>query len=172
MIKKIFRCIYNCIRFIGYPCYRNLLAVTASTTIEKSPKANMKIGKGFRTRRHVEINVRGHAQLSIEENVFLNSGCILTAREKISIGNHTIFGPNVLVYDHDHQIENEKVLENTFVTEAVCIGNNVWIGAGTVILRGSVIEDNCIIAAGSIVKGHIPAGSIYVQKREKTVLSL
>ena len=109
---------------------------------------------------------------SIEENVFLNSGCILTAREKISIGNHTIFGPNVLVYDHDHQIENEKVLENTFVTEAVCIGNNVWIGAGTVILRGSVIEDNCIIAAGSIVKGHIPAGSIYVQKREKTVLSL
>ena len=70
----------------------------------------MKIGKGFRTRRHVEINVRGHAQLSIEENVFLNSGCILTAREKISIGNHTIFGPNVLVYDHDHQIENEKVL--------------------------------------------------------------
>lgn len=172
MIKKIFRCIYNCIRFVGYPCYRNLLAVTVSTIIEKSPKATLKIGKGFRTRRHVEINVRDHAQLCIEENVFLNSGCILTARERISIGKHTIFGPNVLIYDHDHQIENGNILENSFVTEAVSIGKNVWIGAGSVILKGSVIEDDCIIAAGSIVKGHIPAGSIYVQKREKTVLSL
>ena len=55
--------------------------------------------------------------------------------------------------------------------EVVSTGT-VKIGAGSVILKGSVIEDDCIIAAGSIVKGHIPAGSIYVQKREKTVLSL
>lgn len=42
----------------------------------------------------------------------------------------------------------------------------MWIGANTVILRGTVIGDNCVIAAWSIVSGTIPRGTLFVQKRE------
>lgn len=41
------------------------------------------------------------------------------------------------------------------------IGRNVWIGAGCVILPGTVIGDNSVIAAGSVVRGTVPAGELW-----------
>ena len=46
----------------------------------------------------------------------------------------------------------------------ISIGNNVWIGANSVILRGSSIGDGVVIGAGSVVKGSVPAKTIYIQK--------
>ena len=40
---------------------------------------------------------------------------------------------------------------------------------GAVILRGTTIGDNCMIGAGCIVKGDIPANSIVTQKRETVI---
>lgn len=171
MIRKIFRLLYNSIRFVGKPCYRNLLAVATSAKIEKGRKAVLTIGKGFRARRNVEINARA-GRLTIGDGVFFNSGCILTARESITVGENTIFGPNVLVYDHDHKTENGRVLDNQYVCAPVTIGKNVWIGAGTIILKGAEIQDNCVIAAGSVVTGTVSAGSVFVQKREKIIKPL
>lgn len=36
------------------------------------------------------------------------------------------------------------------------IGNNVWIGLNTTILKNTRIGNNCVIAAGSVVKGQFP----------------
>lgn len=70
-----------------------------------------------------------------------------------------------MVYDNDHIIRYGRVLDNEFETEPVIIGANVWIGAGTIILKGSVIEDNCVIAAGSVVEGKVENNNIMIQKR-------
>lgn len=169
MIKKAFRLLYNSIRFIGKPNYLNLLAVDTSARIEKSRNAALQIGKGFRTRQNVEINVRS-GKITIGNDVFLNSGCIITAREAIAIGDGTICGPNVFFYDHDHKMENSHILDNQYVSMPITIGKNVWIGAGTIILKGSIIGDNSVIAAGSIVTGDIPANTTMVQKREKMMI--
>ena len=165
MVRKVFRLLYNSIRFVGKSCYIGLLAVEVTSRIEKSRDADLRIGKRFRTRRNVEINARA-GKLMIGNDVFLNSGCIVTAREELSIGDGTIFGPNVVVFDHDHKMENGQVMDDQYVCAPIRIGKNVWIGAGTIILMGSEIEDNCVVAAGSIVKGNIPAGSVFMQKRE------
>lgn len=166
MANKIIRLIYNGIRFIGNPVYSNLLAVEPSTRISKSTGAILKIGKKFRARHNVEINVRDKAIIEIGNDVFLNSGCIITAREKVLIGDNTIFGPNVVIYDNDHIIRDRKILDNEFETEPVVIGANVWIGAGATILKGSTIKDNCVIAAGSVVKGRVESNNIMIQKRD------
>lgn len=52
------------------------------------------------------------------------------------------------------------------------IGNNVWIGAGCIILRGAKIEDNCVIAAGTVVKGLVPHDCMCYQKRESNIISI
>lgn len=36
------------------------------------------------------------------------------------------------------------------------IGNKVWIGTNSIILKDTIIGDNCIIAANSVVKGVFP----------------
>lgn len=166
MANKVVRLLYNGIRGIGNPVYLRLLAVEPSTRISRASGTRVKIGKGFRSRHHVEINVRDNAVLEIGDNVFLNSGCIITARERIQIGDNTIFGPNVVIYDHDHEIQDGRIMDNAFATEAVSIGANTWIGAGTIILKGSHIGDHCVIAAGSIVKGTVENGHILMQKRK------
>ena len=56
------------------------------------------------------------------------------------------------------------------LTGEVIIGKNVWIGANTVILRNTRIGDNAVIAAGSIVKGEVPANSVFVDKREHNLI--
>ena len=81
------------------------------------------------------------------------------------IGDNTIFGPNVVIYDNDHIIRDGKIIDNEFETEPVIIGANVWIGAGAIILKGAVIEDNCVIAAGSVVTRKVESNNIMIQKR-------
>jgi len=77
---------------------------------------------------------------------------MIISQRNISIGNHVTIGPNVVIYDHDH----DYLSGAGTICSAVAIGDNVWIGAGAIILRGSSIGRNCVIGAGSLVKSKIP----------------
>ena len=41
------------------------------------------------------------------------------------------------------------------------VGNNVFIGSNSTILPDVKIEDDCVIAAGSVVTKDLPAGGVY-----------
>ncbi|MBQ8301882.1 MAG: acyltransferase [Clostridia bacterium] len=95
---------------------------------------------------------------------------MVVSKESIKIGKYTSFGPNVLIYDHDHNIHSgEDIHDSGFVTDGVTIGDNVWIGANTVILRGSVLGDGCVVGAGSVIKGTYPPDSVIIQKRTENI---
>lgn len=95
----------------------------------------------------------------------MNSGCIITSCERISIGNGCAFGTNVSIYDHDHTyVKNGNQPWDKTKTAPIIIGNNVWIGCNVIILRGSIIGDNCVVAAGSIIKGIYAPSTLIYQK--------
>lgn len=106
----------------------------------------------------------GHIQLGTD--VYINRNCTIVSHENIIIGEHTTIGPNVCIYDHDH---NYRAPELGVISTPVVIGKGVWIGAGSIILRGTKIGDNCVIAAGSVVKGEIPAATVVVCKHEMII---
>ena len=132
----------------------------------------LRIGNKFKMRDSAKLRVRNKAECIIGNNVSLNCQNMIACREKIVIGNDVQFSPNVQIYDHDHDY---KTLGGSkagkYKTSPVVIGNNVWIGANTVILRGTVLGDNCVVGAGSIIKGHYPDNSLIIQKRDETVLT-
>ena len=69
------------------------------------------------------------------ENVFFNNNCVLTCKKKIQIGNNVIIGPNVCIFDHDHDYKSPgRAVE--FVCKEIKIEDNVWIGANACILKG------------------------------------
>lgn len=110
--------------------------------------------------------------LKIGDNVGFNTNCIISSHEYIEIGNSVEVGPNVCIYDHDHDLRCEGgVKAGRFVTSPVKIGEGTWIGANVIILRGAQIGNNCVIAAGSIVNGNVPDNSTFIQKREKTIVN-
>ena len=99
----------------------------------------------------------------------MNVGCIVVCRKKITIGNNVAFGPNVLVYDHDHIMDStDGINSSSYNTGNIIIGDNTWIGAGTIILLGTHIGKNCVSGAGSVVKGSVPDNTRLIQKRVNT----
>ena len=145
--------------------YSPLTCLALSDSVALSTNAEIDFGRGLRTRGGCSFNVQGSGCLSFGEEVFLNRGCMLNCRKTISVGDGCEFGPNVLVYDHDHVFENGKLKDGIFKYRDVKIGKNCWIGAGTIILRGSILGDNCVVAAGSVLKGEYPPNSLVLQSR-------
>ena len=131
--------------------------------VRKSKNSIVSIGKGFSIRKYAILNVSENGTLKIGRNVFINYGTKINVRDNISIGEECIIGQDVLMYDHDHDYKSENRREN-FINDPITIGNNVWIGSGVIILKGSSIGDNSVIAAGSIVKGNIPPNTLYYRK--------
>jgi acetyltransferase-like isoleucine patch superfamily enzyme len=81
----------------------------------------------------------------------------------VKIGDNTIIGENVKVYDHDHTISDQYVVKhNEFKCISVSIGKGCWIGTNVVILKGVNIADNVIVGAGVVVSKSINEPGIYV----------
>lgn len=89
--------------------------------------------------------------LEIGNDFFCNKNCTISCNDKITIGDHVLFGWNVEVLDSD----NHKVIHNN--KDRVCdhgsirIGDHVWIAAFSHILKNSSIPDGSVVAYHSIV---------------------
>ncbi|KRE57659.1 acyltransferase [Paenibacillus sp. Soil750] len=145
--------------------YLNVISPFAEITLDSG--AFLKLGKPMRIKSGAKIRVREGAELSIGNNTYINHGCFIVSHKRITIGNNVQFGPNVLVYDHDHDFRVGLINEE-YLCSSVEIGDNVWVGANTVILRGTKIGDNSVIGAGSVIKGEFPKNTVIVQKRDTT----
>lgn len=143
------------------------------TEISLSFKSKCLIGKRFNLRSNSIIRVRSGASLSFGNNVSVAENCIITCRENIMIGDGTEISPHCLIYDHDHDFRAPSgIKEKKFRTSRIIIGKNVWIGANSIVLRGTKIGDNCVIGAGSIVKGDIPSNSIFVNGKVDRIIAI
>lgn len=146
--------------------------VSPFTEVEIGRKANLSLGRMIRIRSGSKLRVRNGAEVQVGDNTSLNHGCMVISHEKIIIGRDVQLGPNVLIYDHDHDFRAKNGLkELKYKTTPVEIGDNVWIGANSVILRGTKIGDNCVIGASTVVKGEFPDNSIIVQNKQTDVIS-
>lgn len=128
------------------------------------------LGKGVLIASNSVISATDGGKLSIGKMVGINRNSMIMCHDMVCIGDNTIMGPGVYIYDHDHVFDStDGVRRNEYLTATITIGKNCWIGANTVILRGTTIGDNCLIAAGCVVKGNVPAGSVVIQKREEII---
>lgn len=141
-----------------------------NTEVLISENGTIHLGKKVRAHRRARLTVFGDGLLEIGSNTALGNGVSITCMEKVVIGEGVQIGPDTKIYDHDHDFRVPGgVKAEKFVTSPVEIGDNSWIGCNVVILRGTVIGKNCIIAAGSVLKGTYPDNSVIVQKRQTTV---
>ncbi len=89
---------------------------------------------------------------------YVNVNCSFIDDGEIEIGDHTEFGPNVVIATVGHPLDPEH--RALMYAEKVTIGKNVWIGASCTILPGVTIGDNSVIGAGSVVTKDIPSNVV------------
>lgn len=79
----------------------------------------------------------------------------------ISIGNNVTITANVSFITHDGSLilfSDEK--GRRYKYQKIEVGNNVFIGVNSIVMPGIKIEDNVIVAAGSVLTKSVPAGVI------------
>ncbi|GGI46084.1 hypothetical protein GCM10008018_15350 [Paenibacillus marchantiophytorum] len=147
----------------------SIFSLQANSRIEAFSKhATIHIGKFVFIRKNASIRVDHFGELRMAEKVFINDNCNINCVYKITIGKHTKIAPNVSINDHDHNYKSST--GDHLIKGEIKIGENVWIGSNVVILRDTIIGDNAVIAAGSVVKGNVPANTLYLNKREKSYI--
>ena len=89
-------------------------------------------------------------------------GYFLIDQNKVEIGNDVAIGPFCSFFCHSNNYSgNERLFRKNYLDGDIKIGSNVFIGAQCVIQPGTIIEDDVIVAANSVVKGKIESGFIY-----------
>lgn len=96
--------------------------------------------------------------ITVGENVFINTGCSFQDRGGITIGDGAQIGMNVTIATLNHGFDLKT--RNTTFAGPVVIGKNVWIGSSVTIVPGVTIGDNSVIAAGAVVVKDIPCNVV------------
>ena len=160
-------------RFRRIICRKNLIVngltlISRNCNIEIDRDARLTFNHKDRVETGTLIAARKGASIEFGNNVFINRNCVIVAHQEVSIGAGTQIGPNVCIYDHDHDIMNR----GKTVSSPVNIGENVWIGAGSLIFKGVTIGSGSIIGGGSVITKDVPENSILVQKRQTLITQI
>ncbi len=95
------------------------------------------------------------AELIIGDDVGM-SGAVVSCTLSVTIGDRVLVGANAKIFDSDFHplISDARRYDRSGVKrKPVSIGDDCWIGAGAVLLPGTVLDRNVVVAAGAVVTG-------------------
>lgn len=134
-------------------------------------KRRMTIGTNVRLAPNVSF--ANGERISLGNGVQIGARCSLWAGKttsRITIGDHTTFGPNVFVTAADYGLAlGTPIVDQPMIERDITIGADCWIGTGAVITAGVTIGDGAVIGALSVVTKDIPANAIAVGSPAKVV---
>lgn len=107
------------------------------------------------------VGIGGCLSIGKKGSLYLGDNFILTARstidcqKSIRFGDDCLLSWDILIMDSDyHQITNENGVVINMPKE-IEIGNHVWIGCRCTVLKGTVLPDNTIVAAGTVISSKL-----------------
>ncbi len=95
-------------------------------------------------------------EIHIGEDVFVNYNCTMLDCGGITIGKHTLIGPNCSLYTPQHPMDFVERREPKETGHPIVIGEDTWLGGNVTVCPGVTIGNRCIIAAGSVVTRDVP----------------
>ena len=124
---------------------RTVLAIDGTVEF----KGSASIGSG------ALISVKKNAHLTIGDSMISSCTGHIVCAGNIKIGNGFLMGWDALVMDTDyHSIENMTTHQISPTQNDVIIGSHVWLATRSMVLKGSMIPDGCVIGANTVVTGN------------------
>jgi carbonic anhydrase/acetyltransferase-like protein (isoleucine patch superfamily) len=96
--------------------------------------------------------------LRIGDRCSIGRGSHLVAHRSVVVGDDVLTGPHCYITDQNHvYADPDTPIGRQWPVEApVEIGGGSWLGAGAVILPGTRLGRNTVVAAGAVVRGEHP----------------
>lgn len=151
------------LRLDGMPVIFNkrgaTLRIGDRVTVKSSFLSNL---VGLYSRSIIVTRTKG-ASILIGDDVGI-SGATIYARSSITIGDRTLIGGNVKILDNDfHPLDAEARFcggEEQIAARPIVIGKDCFIGCNSLILKGTVLGDGCVVGAGAVVCGRFESGCV------------
>lgn len=113
--------------------------------------AGIKIGRNVYI--HTGAQFFNPRNIYIEEGSIIGQNAFLDGRERLKIGRFVDIASNVMIYNSEHDINDEDFKPILALVE---IGDYVFIGPKVIILPGVKIGKGAIIGAGAVVTKDVP----------------
>lgn len=122
----------------------------------------------FSFRKNFTLIIEKNAKVTIGKKCFFNNFCTIAAQNSVTIGDGTLFGENVKIYDHNHCFKDISIpiKHQGYNSAPITIGKHCWIASNVVILKGVTVGDNCVIGAGCIIYKNIPSNSVVINEQK------
>ena len=114
--------------------------------------------------------------ITVGNDTIIGENVVLDGRAKLVIGNHVDFASEVMVYNAQHDVNEEDFASNDKVELGeVIIEDYVFIGPRAIILPGVTIKRGAVVGAGAVVTkdveefkivGGVPAKEIGERKNK------
>lgn len=130
----------------------------------------VRIGAGGQLNGLVNIVAPG-AVLTVGEATTMVRGSIqMHEPGEIAIGRDCMFSSEVYLSVSDmHPIHDAATGERINPAASISIGDHVWLGLRAMVMKGSVIGDGAVVAAGAIVTGPLEGGAVSAGTPARTV---
>lgn len=117
--------------------------------------SGMKIGRGSVI--HMWANFFDPSGILVGADTIIGDHAFLDGRSTLTIGNHVDIASGVMIYNSEHNIDdnNFSVIENV-TNESVEIGDYVFIGPRVIILPGVKVGKGAVVGAGAVVTKDVP----------------
>ncbi len=106
----------------------------------------------------VSLRTGKNGHIVLADRVFMNNGVEIFSDLSVEIGEHTRIAPYSVISDTNFHAVDEGA---EVAPKPIRIGRSVWIGRNVLVLPGTVIGDNAVIAAHSVVGGNVPANQLW-----------
>ncbi|UXH77652.1 acyltransferase [Roseateles amylovorans] len=124
--------------------------------------AGSALGEASILYRHVQMLATGSGRFTIGARSHIApGGYLLIAEQQLAIGNDVAIGPGLMLFCESNAPTAHGLFREQYERGDVRIGSNVFIGARVTVLPGSVIEDDVVVAAHALVRGHLASGWVY-----------
>lgn len=126
----------------------------------------IEVGEGSVIDSFVKVKpAGGTGDLVIGSHSVINSGCVLYTGNGIRIGNNVAIAANCTFapVNHAYKDKNTLIRLQGFLPGrgGIVLEDDVWVGANCVFLDGAVVRTGAVIGAGSVVRGEIPAYTVW-----------
>lgn len=117
--------------------------------------SGMRIGNGSVI--HMWANFFDPSGIVIGEDTIIGDHAFLDGRSKLYIGDHVDIASSVMIYNSEHNVDdnNFSVIENV-TEEPVVIKDYVFIGPRVIVLPGVTIGRGAVVGAGAVVTKDVP----------------
>lgn len=143
--------------------FRKNVTIENNVTIDGYAKNKLIFGDNVKVGAYSLVSCTSHLSkygvgLTIGNNSAFGRFTEFGAAGGIEIGNDVIAGSYISFHSENHNFSDSSLLirEQGVTSKGIKIGNNVWIGAKATFLDGSIIGNNCVVAAGAVVNGVFP----------------